>query len=309
MNITSINLNLLLALEALLEERSVSRAAARMNLSQPAMSSALGRLRELFTDPLLVRTGRGMKPTPRALELIGPIRSGLAQLRNALEAHQQFDPEQSTRSFQIAMTDYTELLLLGPLLRRIRRSAPELQIFVRRLERIFAPPEESLRNGTFDAAIGLFPEATSLEPGIRSSDLTVEENVCIARKGNPLLKKRLTLRRFGEAGHVAVFYRTEFRGMIDNVMAAQGLRRRLLVSTPHFLSAPQIVAGSDLIAVVPAGLAEIFRRTLPLEVRKVPLPLPPLRTRLLWHEHFDEEPAHRWLREEIKQCFAKADEH
>jgi DNA-binding transcriptional LysR family regulator len=306
MNITSVNLNLLLAFEALLEEQSVSRAAARMNLSQPAMSSALGRLREVFNDPLLIKTGRRMKPTPRALELIGPVRSGLMQLRGALSDRPVFDPGQSTRSFQIAMTDYTELLLLGSLLQRMRRRAPKVQIFVRRLDRIFSPPENALRSGTFDAAIGFFPEAASLEPGVRSLDLSVEENVCIARKGNPLVGNRFTLRQFAKAAHLAVFYRAESQGMIDNVMAAHGLRRRLQATTPHFLSVPQIVAGSDLVAVVPAGLASIFQKTLQLEVRKVPLALPLLHTRLLWHEHADEEPAHRWLRREIKECFIKS---
>lgn len=303
MNIASINLNLLLAFEALLEERNVSRAAARVGLSQPAMSSALGRLREIFADQLLIRTGRGMTPTPRALELIGPLRSGLSQLRGALGDRPVFDPTLSPRSFQVAMSDYTELLLVGPLLRRVTRSAPAVQIFVRRLERIFNPPEKALRTGTFDAAIGFFPEATALEPGTRSLDLYVEENVCIARRGHPLMKRRFTLRQFAEASHVGVFYRSDTQGMIDNVMAGHGLRRKLRATTSHFLSAPHIVAGSDLIAVVPAGLADIYRQALPLDVRKVPVTLPPLRTRLLWHEHADGEPAHRWLRSEIAECF------
>lgn len=303
MNITSVNLNLLLAFEALLEERSVSRAAARIGLSQPATSNALSRLRAIFSDPLFTRTSSGMTATARALELAGPIRSGLAQLRGALAERPRFDPAVSTRAFRLAMTDYAELLLLGPLLRRIQRRAPEVQILIRRLERIFIPPEAELRAGAFDAAMGFFPEANALEPGTYSRDLFVEENVCMARKGHPLFRKRLTLRRLAAAGHVAIFYRADSRGLIDNILAGHGLRRRLQAATPHFLTVPYVVAATDLIAVVPAGLANRFRKSLPLEVRQSPLRLPPFHMRLLWHEHTAEDPANAWLRSEILACF------
>ena len=201
------------------------------------------------------------------------------------------------------MTDYAELLLLGPLLRRIQHRAPEVQILVRRVDRIFIAPEAELRAGTLDAAIGFFPEANTLEPGIYSHELFVEENVCMARKGHPLMRKRFTLRQFAAASHVAVFYRADSRGLIDNILAGHGLRRRLQAATPHFLTVPYVVAESDLIAVVPAGLAARFRKKLPLEVRKSPLRLPPFHMRLLWHEHTAEDPAHDWLRSEILACF------
>lgn len=306
MNITSLNLNLLLVFEALLEERSVSRAARRVGLSQPALSNALARLRATFGDTLFTRTARGMIPTPRALELAGPVRGGLAQLRAALAERPRFDPAASTRSFRLAMTDYAELLLLGPLLRRLQRSAPEVQILARRLERIFIPPEAELRSGVFDAALGFFPEASGLEPGTYSRDVFVEENVCLARKGHPLLRRRFTVRQFASAGHIAIFYRADSRGLIDNILAGHGLRRHLLAATPHFLTVPYVVAESDLIAVVPAGLAARFRKKLPLEVRPVPLRLPPFRMRLLWHEHTAEDPGQQWLRGEILECLPAA---
>jgi DNA-binding transcriptional LysR family regulator len=302
-NITSVNLNLLLAFEALIEERSVSRAATRIGLSQPAMSNALGRLRATFSDPLFIRTARGMTATARALELAGPVRSGLTQIRAALAERPRFDPAVSTRSFRLAMTDYAELLLIGPLMRGIQHRAPEVQILIRRLDRIFIAPEAELRAGTFDAAIGFFPEANTLEPGTYSRDLFVEENVCMARKGHPLMRKRLTLRQFAAASHVGVFYRADSRGLIDNILAGHGLRRRLQAATPHFLTVPYVVAESDMIAVVPAGLAARFRKKLALEVRKSPLRLPPFHMRLLWHDHTAADPAHAWLRAEILECF------
>lgn len=305
MNIASVNLNLLLAFEALFEERSVSAAAVRIGLSQPAMSNALSRLRSLFSDRLFVRTQRGMTPTPRALELAGPVRAGLAQLRGALAERTTFDAATSTRSFRIALTDYAELLLLGPLLRVLQKAAPGVQILVRRLERIFLAPEDSLRDGTLDLAVGFFPEESALEPGTRSQELFAEGNVCMGRRGHPLFARRFTLRQFASAKHMAIFYRPDARGFIDDILAGHGLRRRLQAATPHFLALPYAVASSDLLAVVPAGLAARFRKILPIETRKVPLRMPQFHMRLLWHERNTSDPAHQWLRSEIRKCFDK----
>jgi DNA-binding transcriptional LysR family regulator len=295
-NIASIDLNLLVAFEALLEERSVTRAAARVGLSQPAMSIALGRLRGVFRDPLFHRTGRGMIPTALALRLGAPVRGGLAQLRSALAGPPAFRPTTSTRSFRLGMIDYAEMVLLGPLLHRVQASAPGVQLFVRRLEHIFIAPEEDLRAGTFDAAIGFFPDASGLDSATHAQDLFQEVNVCIARKGNPLLRRPMTAQQFASAAQLGVFYRSETHGLIDNVLAGQGLRRRLVATTPHFLTVPHLVAESDVIAVVPAGLARRFRKLLPLEVRRTPVALPPLHMRLLWHDHTQDDPAQQWLR-------------
>jgi DNA-binding transcriptional LysR family regulator len=172
------------------------------------------------------------------------------------------------------MTDYAELVLLGPLLRSVARTSPAVQIVIRRVERIFVPPEACLRAGTFDAAIGFFPEANALDPRTRSLDLFAEENVCIARWGHPLIRKRFTLREFASAGHVGVFYGDDTVGLVDNILAGHGMRRRLQATTPHFLSAVSVVAESDLIAVVPAGLAARFCKPSGLGIRKVPVLLP-----------------------------------
>ena len=305
MNINSVNLNLMLAFEALLDEKNVSRAAARTGLSQPAMSNALARLRELFGDPLFRRTSRGMRATPRALELAGPVRAGLSQLRTAFAERPGFDPAASNRSFRIAMTDYAELMALGPLLRRLSRIAPAIQIVVLRVNRIFVAPEAELREGVFDLAIGFYPDPKSLDPRTGSPTLSAEQNVCIARKGHPLLQKRFTLREFAAANHIGVFYRDETVGLVDNILAEYGLCRRLVATTPHFLTAVHVVANSDLIATVPAGLAAHFRHDAGLEVRRSPLGLPTFYTRLLWSGHRSEDPALMWLRSEIAGCFAQ----
>ena len=305
MNINTINLNLLLAFEALMEEQSVSRAAARVGLSQPAMSNALARLREVAGDPLFHRTSKGMRATARAVELAGPVRAGLAQLRYAFAERPGFDAASSTRRFRIALTDYAEMVLIGPLLESLARTAPSVQIVLRRVTSIFTPPENELRSGAFDAAIGFYPEANALDPRTRSADLFAEENVCVARRGHPLMKKQFTLRDFAAARHIGVFYRDETVGLVDNILAGHGLRRRLQAATPHFLAAVAAVANSDLVAVLPAGLAARYRTALRLEVRKSPLRLPRFHMRLLWDEHTSEDPGQQWLRGEIVRAARK----
>jgi DNA-binding transcriptional LysR family regulator len=305
-NISAVNLNLLVVFEALFEERSVSRAAARVGLSQPAMSNALARLREMFGDPLFTRQRRGMAPTPRAVELAGPVRAGLAQLRGALAGPPAFDPTSSARTFRIACTDYAELLLGGPLLARVQAAAPAVQVVIRRLDRIFAAPEADLRAGAVDAAIGFFQDASALEPSTRVRELFAEPNVCIARRGHPLLRSRLTAQRFAAAPQAGIFYQAETRGLVDNVLAAEGLRRRLQATTPHFLAVPHLVASSDLVACVPAGLAARFRRWLPIEVRKLPVELPPFHMRLAWHATADDNPAQQWFRIQVVAACPRA---
>ena len=308
MNMASLNLNLLLAFEALFEEQNVSRAAARIGLSQPAMSNALKRLREVFSDALFTRTATGMTPTARAREMAGPVRSGLAQLRAALVIRPRFDPKAATRTFRIAASDYAELRVLAPLAAQVQAAAPGVQVLARRAEPLFHPPEDALRESTLDAAIGFYPEDTALHAGTRSADLFSEDNVCIARRGHPLMRGILTLHRLATAGHVAIITRPDGRGFIDDLLAGHGLRRRLHAATPHFLVAPYLVAESDLIAVVPAGLAARMRRPLGLAVRRAPRPVPRLRMRLLWYHDRTDDPAHEWLRTQIVQLFSRTGE-
>jgi DNA-binding transcriptional LysR family regulator len=153
-NLEAIDLNLLLAFEALIEEQSVTQAARRIGLSQPAMSNALARLRRVLDDPVLVRTPGGMRPTPKAEALAEPIRAALAQLRSALGAPEQFVPRESRRTLRLLTTDYGELLLLGPLLARLAREAPEIRVRSRRSRRMFRPPAEQDLAEEYDLAIG-----------------------------------------------------------------------------------------------------------------------------------------------------------
>ena len=294
MNISAVDLNLLVTFEALLEERSVTRAAARVGLSQPAMSSALGRLRSLFDDALFVRAGRGLEPTPRALELAGPVRAGLDQLRRAFEGGAVFSPSTSTRTFRLAMTDYAEWLLLAPLMKRLHMG---VRIHVRRLDRLFQPPDAELRSGAIDLAIGFFGDARTMQEGSIAETLLEEENVVISSR---LRKGTMTLDAFTAARHAAIIYRPEPWGLVDQELAALGRRRNLVLSVPHFQTVLETVAASDLLACVPRRLAQHYRGLLGLRVAPVPFSMPPFHTRMVWHRHAADDPALQWLQAELR---------
>jgi DNA-binding transcriptional LysR family regulator len=282
MNIGGIDLNLLLAFEALIEERHVGRAARRLGLSQPAFSNAIGRLRSRLQDRLFVRSAQGMRPTPRAEQLADPIRSALAQLRQTFEAPNTFDPSTSTLRFRIGLSDDVELRLVS-LLSRIMLSG-ELQM---------------LRNGTLDLAIGYFPDARYLAPGLVMEPLSQEGNVVIARCGHPMWRRRLTVERFAKLDHAAVIYRNQRWGLIDNELASRGRRRRLRLALPHCLSVLHAVASSDLVACIQESVVEEFGKDLNLRSCPEPLGLPPFVLRMVWHRQRDNDPAQVWLRKLI----------
>ena len=297
MNISGIDLNLLLAFEALDDERHVGRAVRRVGLSQPAFSNAIARLRFRLADPLFVRSAHCMMPTPRAEQLAGPIRSALAQLRQTFEAPHSFDPSVSARLFRIGLSDDVELRLV-PLFARSMLSG-ELQMQTRRLDWLFTVPESELRNGTLDCAIGYFPDARYLAPDLIMEPLSEENNVVISRRGHSMWKRKLTLHRFTMLDHAAVIYRNQLWGLIDNELAARGLRRRLRLALPHCLSVLHAVASSELVACIQESVVEEFGKSLNLMSCPEPLGLPPFVLRMVWHRHRDNDPAHVWLRKLI----------
>lgn len=298
MNIAAADLNLLVALEALLEERSVTRASRRIGLSQPAMSAALRRLRLLFRDPLFTRVAGGIEPTPRVLEIAVPVRAGLAQLRRALEGDSVFDASTSNRTFRLAMTDYAEWLLLPGLQAVLDRDAPGIRLQVRRLDRLFEPPEAELRSGAIDLAIGFFPDARSMQQGTLTETLVEERNVVITRNS---FRGRMTLDAFTSARHAAIIYRPEPWGAVDQELAARSRRRQLRLAAPHFRTVLDVVAQSDLIACVPELLAKRHQRSLGLKLHELPFPMPPFVTRVVWHQHATEDQALLWLQGRVRE--------
>jgi len=297
MNLQSIDLNLLVVFETLMEERGVTVAAKRIGLSQPAMSNALARLRRTFNDPLFVRTSEGMSPTPVAQSLIGPVRLALAQLREIFDEKSAFTPTASQRLFHLLTNDYVELIMLPLLARAIRDQASSISIRIQRSPNVFEPPSVNSLAESFDFAIGFFPDALTLDSRIRSELLREDRNVRIASATHPKIHGRISLRQYAEAEHVAVFYKKQGLGVIDTLLAQKGLPRRTAVVVPHFTTVPFIVSASDFIATVPERIAQRFSRQLKLQSLRTPIDIPPLRLTLLWHERFHADPAHRWMRE------------
>jgi DNA-binding transcriptional LysR family regulator len=304
MHLTETNLKLFLVLDAVMAERSVTRAAARLGVTQPAVSHALNRLRSLYRDPLLVRDRDGMVPTPLAIDLIAPLRLGLAELERVLNRDVGFDPASSTRVFSLATVDYPEITGLPLLLERLRKDAPGVDIRVRPLGPGLA---EALAAGQLDTVLagGEVEQILALDRGLMRSLICSDPFVCIARKGHPALKgKRLDLETYLSLPHALVSTAGRDSGMIDAVLAKKKKQRRIAATVAHFVGAPHLVASSDLIATVPRAIAEYGARTLPIEIHAPPLDLPRGDAFLWWHQRFHNDPGHRWWRKALLDAFA-----
>lgn len=293
MNIYNFDLNLLRVLDALLRERSVSRAAERLSLSQPAVSNALNRLRELLDDPLLVRVGRAMQPTPRALTLETPIRNALQQIEHSLSAGESFDPAHSRQRFRIAVTDYVELLCMPALMRRLAEQAPGIRLAIQHL----APtlPAEALDNGEIDLALGRFLEVPAR---FHVRPWTRETLQLAMRRGHPRAEEAGELDGFLRLRHLWV-HGGQTRGMVDQWLEERGLEREVVYTTPNYLQAAHIVASSDLAAVLPTQLARHFAALLPLQLYDLPFELGSFALDIVSVAQRQNDAALQWLIEQI----------
>lgn len=300
MNVGDIDLNLLVAFEALFTERNVTQAARRLGVTQPAMSNSLRRLRALLDDPVFVRTSEGMTPTPRALALGPPISAALNSIRASVSAT-GFDPKRSATRFSVATLDYLEALYFPKLLDRLSTAAPAVRLDVRRLAAIFEVPQQQLESGAIDCAFGLFPQPMTPQSSLHGQILGPEDWVCIARRGHPTFRRRLSIKAYAGLKHLAVQYPEAGGGggMIDRLLAARGLERICAASVPHFTTLAFHVAQSDCIATLPRRLASFFARALPLQIAELPLAKPPSNISLIWHSRVEGDPAHRWFRQMI----------
>lgn len=265
MNITGFDLNLLRAFDVLMRERNVSHAAERMNLSQPAMSNTLNRLRQLLDDPVLVRTREGMQPTPRAMSLEQPVRSALQIIEQSLSVRPEFDPGTARQTFHIATTDYVELAFLPGLIKRLNHVAPNVRLEIHALGADM--PESELEGGMYDFAIGRFPAL----PGRLKSELWLSEQlVCLVRNDHPSLEFTqdeqvfISLESFLKVPQVWV-NGGQRSGVVDKWLKENGLSRNVAHTTPSFLIAPSIVAQTDMLVVTPLAIAEHFTKQLALK--------------------------------------------
>ncbi|QGZ28955.1 LysR family transcriptional regulator [Stutzerimonas stutzeri] len=293
MNIYNFDLNLLRVLDALLRERNVSRAAERLSLSQPAVSNALNRLRELLDDPLLVRVGRAMQPTPRALSLEAPIRDALQQIEHTLNAGDLFDPATSHQRFVIAVTDYVELICMPALMAHLARVAPGIQLAIQHLTPCL--PSEALDNGELDLVLGRFLEVPTRFHTRRWATETLQVAV---RRGHPLMGETMDLTGFLRLRHLWV-HGGQTRGMVDQWLEDNALAREVVYTTPNYLQAAHIVASSDLAAVLPTQLARHFAKLLPLHLFDLPFDLGSFQLDIVSVAQRERDAALQWLIEQI----------
>jgi DNA-binding transcriptional LysR family regulator len=290
-NISQTDLNLLIALNVLLDERNVTRAADRLGLTQSAASRVLGRLRTTFDDPLFVRTSRGLTPTKRALDMAGPLQEYLSGLEKLLIEGAEFDPRTARRRFRIAAIDYVQAILLAPLVAKLQRWAPLIDFEIRQ------PSSESERDldaGVLDML--LMPQQPS-SPGVIWTPLYRDGYTCLVWSRHP--SHRLTLPAFAAIEHVLVAPRERAGGIVDSVLEKNGLSRRVAVQAPTFLIVPYLLIGTTRIATVPERMAGELVRMHPLRMLKPPVEIPGFTMCQGWHEIHRNDLGHRWLRDQL----------
>ena len=295
-NLRRIDLNLLVTLEALLTERNVTRAATRLHLSQPSVSVQLRKLRQIFADPLLTPAPGGMLPTTRGQALLQPLRTALSDMRLVLEPRPRFDPLTAEITWQVAAADYAEYAILMPLLAHMRKAAPGVRIAVR--QAADSRMTKQLDSGAIDLgflALDAAPER------LHSRVLFKEHYVLVARKRHPALKRKLTVDTLCQLEYVIVSPEGGgFRGITDTILESRGRKRRVVLSVPHFLFVPEVVARTDLVAMLPSRLVK--DRSDHIQVVVPPLPIPSYEMAMIWHERSHLDPAHMWLREHVSRA-------
>lgn len=292
MDTKRLDLNLLATLETLLEERNVTRAAARLHLSQPAVSTQLSRLRDMFNDPLLIPAHRGMIPTAKALELRAPLGFALDQVRDTLTAHQHFDPTEAKLTVTIACTDYLQAVIGLSIIKELRRQAPSIRVAIRNLE----PPrlEAQMACGEVDLAL-MTPEEAP--PTLRARQLYDEVYVLVGRPDHPHISDKMTIEDYVQLEHVVVSLSGgDFSTPVDQVLKTLGYTRNVVLSVASFLFIPEVVAESHLVALVPRRL--VAGRT-DLKLVEPPPILQGFTVGMVWHERNHGHSAHRWVREQI----------
>ena len=296
-DLSNFNLNLLLALDGLLSQRSVTAAAKRVRVTPSAMSHSLSELRHLLGDPLLVRSGRGMVLTPRAEALVSPLHTLLMDAERLLGGGATFDPATTARRFVIAATDFLATLLMPALLDAAAREAPGTSLEI-------VPSSRRgnawlLETGDVDLALGAIVDEA---PGIRRMDLLTDGFACAARKGHPSIDGALDLDSYVETPHLLITLGDDAGPTwIDQALTKLGRKRHVAARVRYFMAAPLIVARSDLLLTGPSTLIRYFAELVPLQVLRPPIDLPTYPEEAYWHQRFDEDPAHTWFRNLVKK--------
>jgi DNA-binding transcriptional LysR family regulator len=297
-HLSRIDLNLFVVFDTIYTEGGITRASKRLSLTQPAISHALGRLRELFDDPLFIRQGRAMIPTPLARLMIDPVRQSLQGFEATLKRVDRFDPATARKHFTVGMRDVRELTVLPNLLRSVTRAAPFIDIAVVRAER--KQLEMELAVGTLDAAIDV---RLALSDEVRRQLINAERLVVVARPRHPTVKEGLDLETYLSQEHILVSSRRRGFGVEDYELSRQGLKRRIRLRCQHYFAACRVVSETDLILTMAERYARIVNRLFRNRVLPFPLEVPDYDGYLYWHVNADADPANQWLRKQLMSAF------
>lgn len=296
MHISRVDLNLFTVFEAIYTEGSVTRASQKLNLTQPAISHALGRLRQMFDDPLFVRQGHAMVSTPLARSIIEPVRRSLRGLEVTLNGLHAFDPATTPKRFNIALRDVLEATILPPLMLRTRQSAPMVDIAASHVDR--RELESEMAAGTLDAAIDVL---LPLPNDIMRTRIYQDSTVVVARKGHPAIDGRIDLDTYLKQDHILASSRRHGPGLEDFELSRFGLERRIRLRCQHYFAACRVVSQTDLLLTMPGRYAAIANQQFDNQVLPFPLEVPAFDVFLYWHANVDNDPANRWLREQVVQ--------
>ena len=293
------DLNLLPVILAVHEERSVSRAAHRLGMSQPAVSVAVNKLRAALGDPLFVRTSHGMEPTPRALSLITPTREILQRITTEVLSSVTFDPAVTTRKFTFALSDIGEMVFLPKLLGRIQADAPAASV-----SSVNLPPAEilaALESGEIDLAIGYFPDLKNRN--LFQQRLFSHSFICLLNAAHPIQQRRISMEQFLKLGHAVIRAEGRSQELFEQLLEKRKIERRIVLSTPHFMTIPFIIASTDLIVTVPLAVGESFARFANIKLVEPPLEIPNFDLKQHWHRKCHKAGASMWLRSIVVEIF------
>jgi DNA-binding transcriptional LysR family regulator len=297
-----VDLNLLRAFDALMSERSVTLAAARLSLGQPAMSAALGRLRRLFNDPLLVREGAVLEPTPVALGLHPPIARALARIQDSVNTRRSFDPLSDTRTFTVIASDHVILLMLMPLLRALRTEAPGVRL---RVLPLVPDHVGQIRRNQVDLVIAP-RDGRDLSDAVLTSDLMRDRFVCAVADDHPEVEGQVTVEQFDRYPYLG-YDDDPSAAVLRRHLRAQGVERSLDVRTQSHVMAALMLEGTEMVSILPGLLAERFAHRAAIRVVDPPVALPDLTETLHWSPLQDKEPAHAWLRQRLSVAARELD--
>lgn len=292
LNLLNIDLNLLVALNALVEEENVSRAASRIGVTQPAMSRTLRQLRELFGDELLRRTSTGMKPTPRAITLVQAIRPNLENIAATIGHRLSFDPATASRRFVLALPDIATRLALPQVVKQISAQAPGIELSI--VTTVNRDALHKLETGQAELAMGVYDH---IPRTLRAFNRRALREVCVADPANPLLRNGvLDLETFLDLPHVAVSMAENEGTPLDTTLETLGLRRKIVITTPYYSCVPALVQGTRNLAVVVEDLLDLLPEGMKLARFPIPVTVDAVMSKIVWHARSDEDLGHTWLR-------------